>query len=801
VEDWTAPLIPLPGANGTVNDIVVQPDGKILIAGGFTTYNSTPRKYIARLNSDGSLDTSFDSSTGANSDVNVVAVQSDGKILIGGGFTAYNSTTRNYVARLNSNGSLDTNFNPSTGANNIVWDLAVQPADNKVVIVGRFTSYNNTTRSKIARLNTDGSLDTTFDPGLGVNANLDIYRVTLQPDGKVLIGGDFLTFNGTTRIRIARLNSAGSLDTSFDPGTTSANNGVRPILVQPDGKILTAGDFTTFSGASRNHLTRLNSDGTLDTSFDVGTGANDFVGAIALQPDGRILIGGRFSTYNGTTANRLARLGNTTQVSWGDGDSAPKTIKLNIVDDNLVEGNEQLTLTLASTTNGSALGSPVSATLTIVDNDFPTVTAVSGSGQSTVAGTAFSQPLVVKVSGLTNTTVTFRAPASGASGTFAGGSTTYIGTTDSTGTITSTTFTANTIAGTYTVSATVSGVATPASFTLTNLAGSAANLVVVSGDGQSATINTAFSAPLVAKVTDASNNLVSGATVTFTASASSASGTFAGGSLLYAGTTDANGLVTATTFTANNMTGTFVVTATVAGVATPASFQLTNQCNPLVVTSGGDDGSCGTLRGAIQYANYLIVNHDVTITVNTSVITLTSELPAIQNIPDHSLILDGGCVASGRRGVPQTQLKAGAPNIGTGLQLVNHIKVRGFKITGFSSAGVVMNGSNTLSCSWIGTADGTTAAPNSGVGVSLTGSNNTVGGSTALDGVLISGNSGVGLGATGGTGNLVQNVWIGLAKDGTTALRNSGGGLKAAGGERLHLGRGNYEGPICQDTV
>jgi hypothetical protein len=289
-----------------------------------------------------------------------------------------------------------------------------------------------------------------------------------------------------------------------------------------------------------------------------------------------------------------------------------------------------------------------------------------------------------------------------------------------------------------------------------------------------------------------------GQSVTFTATVPSLSATgtvtFTEGATTLGTGTLANGVATFNTTSlgagSHDISATYGGDSNYSGSTSNTVSQVVS-CNPLVVTSGGDDGSCGTLRGAIQYTTFLIVSHDVTITVLTSVIILTSELPIIQNIPNHSLILDGGCLASGGRGVPQTQLKSGPVPIGTGLQLLNHIKVKGFKITGFSSAGVVMNGSNTLSCSWVGTADGTTAAPNGGVGVSLTGSNNTVGGSTALDGVLISGNTGVGLGATGGTGNIIQNVWIGLAKDSTTALRNSGGGLKAAGGENLQLGRGN----------
>jgi subtilisin-like proprotein convertase family protein len=447
------------------------------------------------------------------------------------------------------------------------------------------------------------------------------------------------------------------------------------------------------------------------------------------------------------------------------------------------------------TATASGIANPATFALTNTVGAANSVSVVSGADQSVMLTTAFSAPLVAKVTDsygnpLSSLPITFAAPASGASGTFAGGSTVYTGTTDASGLVTATTFTANTIAGSYTVSATVSGVAASANFTLTNLAGTPNSISPVGGGGQSAQVNTIFSQPLVAKVTDSFDNPVSNIAVTFAAPASGASGTFAGGSAVYTGTTDASGTVT-TTFTANTIVGSYTVSATVNGVATPAIFSLTNQCNPLMVTFGGDDGSCSTLRSAILYANTLLVSHDVTITVSTSVITVTSPLPTLQNPPGYSLILDGGCVASAGRGVPQTQLKAGAANLGTGLQLQNYIKVQGFKITGFSSAGVEMNGSNTLSCSWVGTADGTTAAPNGGAGVSIIGNNNTVGGSNTTDGVLISGNTDVGLGLSGGTGNLAQNVWIGLAQDGTTALRNGQGGLKVSAGAQLRLGTGN----------
>ncbi len=175
-------------ANATIETISIQSDGKIMFGGGFTSYNGTGRKYIARLNADGSLDSSFNPGTGANGDVRKISIQSDGKIMIGGSFTSYNGTGRNYIARLNADGSLDASFNPGTGANGSVRTISIQ-SDGKIMIGGSFTSYNGTGRNYIARLNADGSLDASFNPGTGANST--VYSTSIQSNGKIIIGGQF----------------------------------------------------------------------------------------------------------------------------------------------------------------------------------------------------------------------------------------------------------------------------------------------------------------------------------------------------------------------------------------------------------------------------------------------------------------------------------------------------------------------------------------------------------------------------------------------------------------------------------
>src|SRR5713226_1657173 len=293
-----------------VSSLARQSDGRIIVFGSFSSINGTARDGIARLNADGSLDTSFSPSPQANGaigQVQAVAVQSDGKILIGGTFTSVNGTARNNIARLNADGSLDTSFNPGSGTDKQVRAITLQ-SDGKILIGGSFTSVNGTARNRIARLNADGSLDTSFNPGSGTDKQLR--AITLQSDGKILIGGSFTSVNGTARNRIARLHADGSLDTSFNPGSGASGtfDFMQSIAQQVDGKIVIGGQFNSFNGMAIKNVARLNADGSLDPSFNPGTGPNFLVNAVAVQLDGKIVIGGGFSNVNGTARQGIARL-------------------------------------------------------------------------------------------------------------------------------------------------------------------------------------------------------------------------------------------------------------------------------------------------------------------------------------------------------------------------------------------------------------------------------------------------------------------------------------------------------------
>ena len=302
------------GANGTVSTTSIQNDGKIILAGDFILYNGTERNSIARLNTDGKLDAGFTPGTGANGGIRTTAIQPDGKIIIGGTFTSYNGTGRNYIARLNIDGSLDASFNPGIGADSLISTIIIQ-SNGKIIIGGNFATYNGTARNRIARLNTDGSLDAGFNPGTGVEVSgtsLGIFTTLIQSDGKIIIGGDFNSYNGTGRKNIARLNTDGSLDAAFIPGMWSAGPGLTTTIyttsIQSDGKIIVGGAFNSYNGTGRNNVARLNSDGSLDGGFNPGSGANDIIFSSSIQSDGKILIGGSFSSYNATARNYIARL-------------------------------------------------------------------------------------------------------------------------------------------------------------------------------------------------------------------------------------------------------------------------------------------------------------------------------------------------------------------------------------------------------------------------------------------------------------------------------------------------------------
>ena len=296
--------------SGTAELMIEQPDGKVLVAGYFTEYGGdTSITRIQRFNTDLSVDITFDAGTATNNDIYGMALQSDGKIVIGGGFTTYQGVARRRIARLNTDGSLDTSFVIGTGFSNSVWALAVQE-DGKILAGGDFLNYSGTTRRRLARLNTDGSLDTTFPD---VNIDSTVYQIKIQGDGKILVGGAFTGVSATSINRIVRLNTNGTIDNTFNIGSGFTND-VYSLDIDTDGKIIVGGAFTQYSGQSRNRIIRLNTNGTIDNTFSIGSGFSGGTGTPYVfdinNKNGKYVVSGNFLGYNGASVGNFVRINN-----------------------------------------------------------------------------------------------------------------------------------------------------------------------------------------------------------------------------------------------------------------------------------------------------------------------------------------------------------------------------------------------------------------------------------------------------------------------------------------------------------
>jgi uncharacterized delta-60 repeat protein len=295
-------FVPVPGTNDAVNVVIPQPDGKVIAAGRFTFANNIARNRIARFNFDGSLDTTFDPGTGADGEITAAVLQPDGRIVVAGRFTSFNGFTHNRVCRLHADGSVDQFFGLGNGIDNAALSLALQN-DGRIIVGGQFSQVDLTLRFNLARLNTDGSVDMSFDPGTGPNG--DVNAIVIQPDGRIVIGGTFIGYNGFPRGGVARVLGNGMLDPSFDSGVGTGGN-VFALALQHNGQIVLGGRFVQYSGTNRTFIARVFGDGSLDQNFNPVP--NDGVQSLAVEPDDRILVGGFFINIDGSGRNRIARL-------------------------------------------------------------------------------------------------------------------------------------------------------------------------------------------------------------------------------------------------------------------------------------------------------------------------------------------------------------------------------------------------------------------------------------------------------------------------------------------------------------
>ncbi|MBX2972643.1 MAG: delta-60 repeat domain-containing protein [Flavobacteriales bacterium] len=302
-----------------VNAVLALPDGKMIVGGGFGSVVSVPQRGIARLNANGTLDTGFNPGLGfqsgtSNGNVSHLLLQPDGRVIVAGGFNRFNGASVPSLVRLNSDGSLDATFNVGTGFNATIEDMALQP-DGKVLIAGWFTTVNGTSRPGIARLQATGALDTGFAPTLGGGSQCS--ALALRADGKVWLSGNFSSVNGVPRQNFVLLTTTGATDPGFVPAAM-ASNGVNSLAAQADGKLLVGKHMNNPNGEARDYLSRFNADGSIDAQF-AGVDFDGSILHVSLMPDQRMIVVGAFEKYGTRGEHVFTRLmpDGTVDPTWG----------------------------------------------------------------------------------------------------------------------------------------------------------------------------------------------------------------------------------------------------------------------------------------------------------------------------------------------------------------------------------------------------------------------------------------------------------------------------------------------------
>ncbi|MDF3129804.1 Calx-beta domain-containing protein [Kiritimatiellaeota bacterium B1221] len=302
-----------PFFNRTINSIVPLENGQVIVGGdiyaGIGDYDSI--RHIARLNADGTVDTSFTTGSGFNDVVNTIVRQDDGKLLVGGDFSSYNGTSCGGIIRLLANGTVDSSFaaHSGTGANGPVYTIALE-SDGGILVGGEFSSYNGTAIDSLVRLNSTGARNTAspLTPPFTNGFQTEVRDIAVRPDGKIWVGG---SFSISSRKGIARLFSNGTLDTTFDQGngTIITINGIdyvgRVYTLHPqnDGSILVGGNFSEYDGDAVTYFTKIENDGSRDPNF-ITPAFNNIVHNSLSQPLGRIIPVGRYTS----PSNRIMRL-------------------------------------------------------------------------------------------------------------------------------------------------------------------------------------------------------------------------------------------------------------------------------------------------------------------------------------------------------------------------------------------------------------------------------------------------------------------------------------------------------------
>ncbi|MDQ6861850.1 MAG: dockerin type I domain-containing protein [Verrucomicrobiota bacterium] len=302
------------GAEGSVRVIKVLPDGNILLGGLFRAIDGVARARVAKLSANGTLDPLFNDNVGSYGAVNAIALDGAGNIFIGGDFETTTPPVLDRVAKLHPDGSLDTTFTPAAPSA-IVYAIAPPTATGGVVIGGDFSRVGSTTQRRIARLDAStGALDTSFLSASSSGFSSSVRSLLLAPDGKYYVGGFFSSFNGVTRPGLARLNGNGTLDSTFQ---TSQQLSVTSLALQND-KLWAAGQVRDNStGIMLPALKRFTSSGAADPLFNADAGPTilpePFMpssqrSALAVQSDGKLLFGNFFDHFNGSARGYVVRL-------------------------------------------------------------------------------------------------------------------------------------------------------------------------------------------------------------------------------------------------------------------------------------------------------------------------------------------------------------------------------------------------------------------------------------------------------------------------------------------------------------
>lgn len=307
---------PSQGFNNYVYAITPAGDGTgdIYVGGAFSIYNGMGSHRIVRFNSDGTVDTGFVVGSGYDNEVRTIARVGDGTgdIYVGGSFITYNGIRSPQIIRLNTDGTVDRQFAIGSGFNGEVRAIVpVGDGTGDIYVGGFFTTYNGRNSNRIIRLNSNGTVDTGLVVRSGFNNSVFTISPVADDTGDLYVGGFFTAYNEIGSNRMIRLNSDGTVDRAFLVGT-GFNNSVFSILPIGDGTgaIYAGGSFTTYNGTRSNRIVRLNPDGTANMGFSSGSGLNGFVYTITRANDltWDIYVGGDFSTYNGTRGNRMIRL-------------------------------------------------------------------------------------------------------------------------------------------------------------------------------------------------------------------------------------------------------------------------------------------------------------------------------------------------------------------------------------------------------------------------------------------------------------------------------------------------------------